>query len=145
MKRQKERELFAKALEWHVGEEKKILEEYRTLATRLMGTPASLVAELILEDEHQHHALLLQVVNQLRQPAKERTKCIILDDNPEALLQETRKLREHEKESVQVCRKLKSQMNLTESEIYEAVLDALVSDSEKHQRLLLAVEKSIKT
>ncbi len=53
-------------------------------------------------------------------------------------------MREHEKETVQVCGKLKSQMNIKEPELFEAILEALIFDSEKHQRLLLAVEKNIK-
>jgi hypothetical protein len=39
---------------------------------------------------------------------------------------------------------LKSQKNLKEPEIFKAILDALIFDSEKHQRLLLAVEETIK-
>ncbi len=144
MTRQKERELFAKALEWHVGEEQRILEEYRTLTSRLKGSSVSLLTDLILTDEDHHHALLQKMVKKLREPAGGKTRSTLEDDNFEGLLQETRKLREHEKETVQVCRKLKSQMNLKEPELFEAILDALIFDSEKHQRLLLAVEKTIK-
>lgn len=138
-----ERALFAKALEWHAGQEGTILEEYRTLTSRLQGSSVRMLTELILTDEEQHHNLLLKVVKQLRRPAGGRTKRIGQNDNLEGLIQETQKLREHEKETVQVCRKLKSQINLKESELYEAILDALIFDSQKHQRLLLAVEKTI--
>jgi len=34
---------------------------------------------------------------------------------------------------------------MKEPEIFEAIFDALIYDSEKHQRLLLAVEKTIKS
>jgi rubrerythrin len=144
MTQQKEREIFAKALEWHVGEEQRILDEYRTLTSRLKGSSVSLLTDVILTDEDQHHALLQKVVKKLREPAGGKTKIAMEDDYHEGLLQETRKLREHEKETVQVCRKLKSQMNMKEPELFEAILDALIFDSEKHQRLLLAVEKTIK-
>jgi rubrerythrin len=144
MTRQKEREQFAKALEWHVGEEQRILDEYRTFTSRLKGSSVSLLTDLILTDEDQHHALLQKMVKILREPAGGKTRDMLEDDNLEGLLQETRKLREHEKETVQVCRNLKSQMNLQEPEPFEAILDALIFDSEKHQRLLLAVEKTIK-
>ena len=60
MTRQKEKELFAKALEWHVGEEQRILEKYRTLTSRLKGSSVSLLTDLILTDEDQHHSLLLK-------------------------------------------------------------------------------------
>ncbi len=145
MTRQNERELFAKALEWHVGEEQRILEEYRTLTSRLKGSSVSMLTDIILTDEDQHHALLQKMVKKLREPAGGKTRSTLEDDNFEGLLHETRKLREHEKETVQVCRKLKSQMNMKEPEIFEAIFDALIYDSEKHQRLLLAVEKTIKS
>ena len=145
MTRQKEKELFAKALEWHVGEEQRILEEYRTLTSRLKGSSVSMLTDIILTDEDQHHALLQKMVKKLREPAGGKTRSTLEDDNFEGLLHETRKLREHEKETVQVCRKLKSQMNMKEPEIFEAIFDALIYDSEKHQRLLLAVEKTIKS
>jgi rubrerythrin len=145
MTRQNERELFAKALEWHVGEEQRILEEYRTLTSRLKGSSVSMLTDIILTDEDQHHALLQKMVKKLREPAGGKTRSTLEDDNFEGLLHETRKLKEHEKETVQVCRKLKSQMNMKEPEIFEAIFDALIYDSEKHQRLLLAVEKTIKS
>ena len=145
MTRQNERELFAKALEWHVGEEQRILEEYRTLTSRLKGSSVSMLTDIILTDEDQHHALLQKMVKKLREPAGGKTRSTLEDDNFEGLLHETRKLREHEKETVQVCRKLKSQMTMKEPEIFEAIFDALIYDSEKHQRLLLAVEKTIKS
>ncbi len=144
MTRQKEKEIFAKALEWHVGEEQRILEEYRTLTSRLKGSSVSMLTDLILTDEDHHHALLQKMVKKLREPAGGKPRSTLENDNFEGLLRETRKLREHEKETVQVCRKLKSQMNLKDPEPFEAILDALIFDSEKHQRLLLAVEKTIK-
>ncbi len=44
---------------------------------------------------------------------------------------------------VAACRALKSQACWEKGDLVDAFLDALVMDSEKHQRFLLAVEKTV--
>jgi hypothetical protein len=44
---------------------------------------------------------------------------------------------------VAVCRSLKSQACWENGNVVDAFLDALIMDSEKHQRFLLAVEKTV--
>jgi hypothetical protein len=53
------------------------------------------------------------------------------------------RLRMKEQGVVAACRSLKSQACWQNGKIADAFLDALVMDSEKHQRLLLAVEEAI--
>ncbi len=139
----KEREIFATALDWHVEEEQKILEEYRALAAQLKTSPVSLLTDLILTDEDQHHLLLRNMAKKLKEPFNEKPVNEIEDVNLDELLQHTRRLREREKETVESCLRLKSQIATEEPELFDAILDALIFDSEKHQRLLLAVEKML--
>ena len=54
-----------------------------------------------------------------------------------------KRLRMKEQTVVADCRSLKSQACLENGDVVDAFLDALVMDSEKHQRFLLAVEKAI--
>jgi hypothetical protein len=60
------------------------------------------------------------------------------------LVRHMRKLQEHERETIAACRELKNQLPSDESEFFGALLDAVILDSEKHERLLLAVERLTK-
>ena len=51
----------------------------------------------------------------------------------------TRALQEHEQETVGACRDLKSRLAGDDRELFEALLDAIALDSEKHHRLLSAI------
>jgi hypothetical protein len=53
-------------------------------------------------------------------------------------------LQEHEKQTVEACRDLNSRLSGADAELIETLLDALALDSEKHHRLLSAVEKLIR-
>jgi hypothetical protein len=52
-------------------------------------------------------------------------------------------LRGHEKKTIEACRGLKSRVSGGEGELFDTILEAIASDSEKHQRLLETVEKLI--
>ena len=64
--------------------------------------------------------------------------------NREELLQQTEKHRKHEQKSIDAYRNLKSQLSGEDRELLDSLLDGLILDSEKHDRLLLAIEKMIK-
>ena len=61
----------------------------------------------------------------------------------ESMLCWVERLKKKEQAVVADCRSLKSQACWDNANVVDAYLDALVMDSEKHQRLLLAVEKAI--
>jgi hypothetical protein len=48
---------------------------------------------------------------------------------------------QHEEANIENCRALKDQLKEPENELFAAVLEALICDSEKHKRLLLALDE----
>lgn len=146
MDAQKERELFAASLDHHVEAESRILAEYRALSERIRTGPVSLLVDLILTEEEQHHFLLRTMAKTLRQSLQGEKSggSEGLGIDPGELLSLTRRFREHEQETIEVCRNLKTQVTPENAELFDALLDALILDSGKHQRLLLAVEQIVK-
>lgn len=59
---------FAQALEGHVKAEEQALQSYERLLT-VQDPIVSLIANLILEDERHHHALLQQTAQRMQDPA----------------------------------------------------------------------------
>ena len=66
-----------------------------------------------------------------------------LETERETMLCWVKRLTMKEKAVVADCRSLKSQARWENGGVVDAFLDALIMDSEKHQRFLLAVEKAI--
>jgi hypothetical protein len=62
----------------------------------------------------------------------------------EELLRRTEQLQHHEKETVEACRSLRSDLSGTGGELLSSVLDIMAMDSEKHHRLLTTVQKMIR-
>ena len=60
------------------------------------------------------------------------------------LLRRTEQLQKHEKETIDACRSLRSELSGTGGELIASVLDVMAMDSEKHHRLLVTVEKMLK-
>lgn len=138
------RELLAISLDLHVEVEDKILEEYRKLADKMAEGPVGMLLDLILTEEEQHHFLLRTMAKHLRQALEGETKRIEVEKGVRAeLLRRTQRLRGHEQETIEACRNLKSQLASEEKELFDALLDAMILDSEKHERLLAAIEKMI--
>jgi len=146
MDTKKEREIFAASLDRHVAAEGEILNEYRDLAEKVGDGPVEMLIDLILTEEEQHHFLLRTMAERIREPFKKRDREEVSSvvDRQE-LLRQTQRLREHETQTMDVCRNLKSQLPLEDADLFDALLDMMILDSEKHWKLLLAVEKMIKT
>lgn len=141
MNGRKERGLFAESLERHVEAETKILDEYRTLAGTMEDGAISFLIDLILTEEEQHHFLLRTMAKRLRDPFKNELSWVV---DPPELLRQTQRLREHERKTIDACLQLKSQVPQENADLFTALLDVMILDSEKHERLLLAVEKLAK-
>ena len=138
----KRRELCAATLDQHVESESGILEEYRQLAGPIESGPARFLLDLILHDEERHHGLLRMMAKYLRiKNRHKKTLPWVID--PYELARHMRKLQEHERETIAACRELKSDTPAEESEFFSALLDALILDSEKHERLLSAIERIV--
>jgi|GEM_PF-1492715 hypothetical protein len=138
----KRRELCADCLDQHVETESGIMEEYRKLAGPIESGPARFLIDIILHDEERHHGLLRMMAKYLRIKNRRKNALPWVID-PFELARHMRKLQEHERETIEACRDLKSQTPPDESEFFGALLDALILDSEKHERLLLAVERLV--
>ncbi|MBI4526618.1 MAG: hypothetical protein HY695_22690 [Deltaproteobacteria bacterium] len=93
MKGKNKREILAAHFDHHAKNEGEVLEEYRNLAKKLEPGPASLLTDLILTDEAQHHFLLRMIAKWLRNPLKdgEMVQLEWIDRND--LLQHIRELR----------------------------------------------------
>jgi hypothetical protein len=143
---EKGREFFAESLDRHVEAEGKILEEYRALSEKIADGPVGMLVDLILTEEEQHHFLLRTMAGHLRQSLTAGTKRFeageVVQDE---LMRQTQRLRGHERETISACRNLKSQLSSEEKELFDALLDVMILDSEKHERLLSAIEKMIRT
>jgi hypothetical protein len=136
-----DRESLAAELERHMAEEGEILREYRALSDKLAEGPVSFLIDRIVTDEEMHHFLLHTLSDWLRTPPTPGESPAAQGVDRDAILRHTRLLKEHEKQTIKDCRDLISRLSGEEGELFETLLDAVALDSEKHHRLLSAVEK----
>jgi len=136
-----DRESLAAELERHMAEEGEILREYRALSDKLTEGPVSFLIDRIVTDEEMHHFLLHTLSNWLRTPPTPSESPVPQGADLEAILHQTHLLQEHEKQTIEDCRDLISRLSGEGGELFEALLEAVALDSEKHHRLLSAVEK----
>lgn len=141
----KERELLLVGLERLLQKETKIAEDYHALAGMLDGIPAGLLLDWTVIEAEAHHTLLINIIHSLKQTAQKRTEDEQegMETERETMLYWVRRLRTKEEAVVAACRSLKSQACWENESLIDAFLDALLMDSDKHQRFLLAVEKAI--
>ena len=138
------RESLAATFERHAEEEGKILGQYRALVEELGDTPARFLIKLILTEEELHHELLRASAKWLREHSGAEPNAIPPGASADELLRRTEQLQHHEKETIEACRNLRSDLSGTGGELLSSVLDIMAMDSEKHHRLLTAVQKMIK-
>lgn len=145
MNAKKERELLVVGLERLLHKESNIVEDYRALAEMLEDIPAGLLLDWVVIEEQAHHTLLFNIIHSLKQTARKGSEkgAVGVAIERETMLCWVKRLRMKEQAVVAVCRSLKSQASWEKEDVTDAFLDALVMDSEKHQRFLLAVEKAI--
>ena len=141
----KERELLAVGLERLLRKESTIVEEYHSLAEMLESIPVSLLLDWVVIEEEAHHTILSNIIHSLKQTVQKgsETGADGVETERETMLCWVKRLTMKEKAVVADCRSLKSQASWENGGVVNAFLDALIMDSEKHQRFLLAVEKAI--
>ena len=141
----KERELLVVGLERLLHTESKMVEDYRALAEMLDGVPVGRLLDWVVIEEEAHRTLLINIIQSLKQTAKkvsgDGADGVAIER--ETMLYWVKRISMKEQTLVTVCRSLKSQACWENANVVDALLDALVMDSEKHQRFLSAVEKSI--
>ena len=145
MNAKKERQLFAAALGRLLQNKSKIVNDYRGLAEMLEDVPVGLLLDWVTIEEEAHHTLLIKIMQSLKQTSqKERGNGANgVEIQRETMLCWIERLKTKEQKVVAVCRTLKSQACWETGDVVDAFLDAVIMDSEKHQRFLLAVEKTI--
>jgi hypothetical protein len=134
---------LAKKLERHADEEGQILEQYRTLADNLKRSAAGMLVNQILTEEEIHHLLLRTMAAWLEDSVRDQVKMVPAEADRAELVRLTRTLREHERETIDACRQLVSELGGEGEEFLGILLDAMALDSEKHDRLLDAVQKML--
>ncbi len=143
MNTDKDRASLAAKFEHHADEEGVILDAYRTLADKLGdGTAGNLISHILTEEEL-HHLLLRTLAKWLREGRSERDDAIPASANRADLLRLTERLQQHEQETLEACRRLQSQLS-GEAEVLTALLEAVMLDTQKHQRLLRVTERLLK-
>lgn len=135
-----EREALAAKFERHADEEGKILAEYRVLSEKLGNSSAGNLVTHILTEEELHHLLLRTLATWMRERPTERERAVPEDADRAELLRLTHLLQRHERETVEACRGAQAQLSGEDAGLCGALMDAMVLDSEKHHRLLDAVE-----
>lgn len=139
------RESLAATFERHAEEEGKILAQYRILVEKLTdNNPARFLIKLILTEEELHHELLRTTAKWFREHSGAERGAIPPGANADELLRRTEQLQDHEKETIEACRRLRSRLSDKGGELLSSVLDIMAMDSEKHHRLLTTVQKMIK-
>lgn len=140
----KEMEVLAAMFHRHAEEEGRTLGEYRKLAEKLGESTVGFLVDHILTEEEMHHFLLRTMAKWLRERSVKPDGAIPADANVAELLRLTQELRRHEEETIDSCRSLKSKLPKEQSRLLSILLDVMVLDSEKHHRLLRAVEEMMK-
>jgi hypothetical protein len=136
---------LAAKIKRHVEEEEKVLWEYRLLSKQLEKGPLRFLIDHILEEEQLHHFLLISVVQWLEKPPQQGERPLPEGPTRDELIRKTTSLREHERETAEGCRSLIGQLPAQETELVGSLLEGMALDSEKHHRLLLAVERLIES
>lgn len=145
MDTKKEHKLLTAGLERLLQNESEIGEEYHALAEMLEGLPAGLFLAWVVIEQEAHHSLLINIIHSLKQTAQKGNadRADGIEMGRETMLCWVKRLRAKEHGVIAACRSLKSQASWQNEGLVGAFLDALVMDSEKHQRFLSAVEEAI--
>jgi len=145
MNAKQERKLLVVGLEGLLRKQNKIVDGYRALSEMLENIPVSLLLDWVVIEEEAHRTLLINIIHSLKQTAQKGsgdcTNGVEMERDTMLCWVEKLKMKEHA--VVADCRSLKSQAWWENGDLLDALLDALAMDSEKHQRFLLAVEKTI--
>ena len=109
------------------------------------GSPVVLLVDWVIAEGEAYQNILRAILKDLKQPRQEQEEKGSKNDG--SGMEEGRivfwtvKLQFYEERFAADCLYLKSQACWEGGELLDAVLDTMVMDSKKHQRLLLALEK----
>lgn len=135
-----QRAAIADEFERHIRDEDAILKEYHVLVDQLPDGPLCILINHITTEEEMHHFLLSTLAEWLRSVPDEKLDSPDLGVDRAAIVERARILQQHEQTTIDACTALKSDLKGDQGEIFDALLDVLILDSQKHHRLLLALE-----
>jgi rubrerythrin len=136
-----ERESLADEIERHIRVEDAILQDYHALSDKLPDGPLAVLINQVTTEEEMHHFLLATLAGWLRSAPDEGPSTGSLGADRGVIIERARLLQQHEQETIRACEGLKSKLKGEQGDLYEALLDVLILDSQKHHRLLQALEK----
>jgi hypothetical protein len=135
------REALADEIERHIGAEEEILQEYHVLVDQLPEGPLSILVNQITTEEEMHHFLLSTLAEWLRSEPEIDASSLLAGLDRSAIADRARLLQDHEQATIDACSELKEQVQDEPGELLEALLDVLILDSQKHHRLLAALDR----
>jgi hypothetical protein len=135
------RETLADEIERHIGAEAEILEEYHVLVDHLPEGPISILMNQITTEEEMHHFLLSTLAEWLRSEPDIEPSDLLEGVDRRAIVDRARMLQDHEQATIDACSRLKAEVQGEHEELLEALLEVLILDSQKHHRLLTALDR----
>ena len=145
MDAKKEHELFVTGLKGHIEREAEMVKEYRALSRLVESIPVRLLLDWVSAEKEAHHKLLRNMIEALKQRPEKHSEngTESLGVEQDKILFYTDRLRLCEERFAADCLYLRSQACWEGGELFDTLLDAVMMDSKKHQRILLAVEKML--
>ncbi|MBW2287137.1 MAG: hypothetical protein JRG90_04855 [Deltaproteobacteria bacterium] len=135
------REALADEIDRHIGAEEAILQEYHVLVDQLPDGPLSILINQITTEEEMHHFLLSTLAEWLRAEPDTDPGRLLEGIDRNAISDRARALQGHEQATIDACSELKQQVQDEPDELLAALLDVLILDSQKHHRLLAALDR----
>lgn len=142
-------ERLLRAIETHVWSEEEHLEQYRHFESEARDPTVRLLLRLILADEEQHHKTLRLLAQTLGDGIywRQTPGSLQAGQGPEALapeiLEATRRFRRVEQEDSRELRTLARKCHEMRLPLFQVLLEAMASDSEKHAGLMKFLERAI--
>lgn len=142
-------------LEAHLRLEGGVLSEYEQLRAETGGELTYLI-DLIIEDERRHHQMLSDIAMVLRAAdqgddgpgASHDLDPVLSESTPETrhqLLAHTERMIELEREDDKALKELADALKpIADTTIWELVVDVLILDTRKHERILKGIEHLIR-
>lgn len=133
-------------LEQHSSEEGELLAVYEDLAEHSTDEDARYLISLILEDEHRHHRLLVEMANAIAwsvpSASPDRATPAISTSMDGALLVLTRKLRRAEEADHRKLRRMRRRLRpFAKTTMWALLVDLMMLDTKKHATILRFLER----
>jgi len=136
----RQRMALADEFERHIEVEDSILKEYHDLVDKLPEGPLSVLINHITTEEEMHHFLLATLADWLRSAPDAGASRPSLGKERVVISDRAKLLQEHEQTTIDACKALKTDLKGGQGVVFDALLDVLILDSQKHHRLLVALE-----